>query len=388
MHNSTIKKERVTQYAINISILLTTVLIMFGIAELIMRFQITLPKDTGPLNRTSWNKDYKESALIPNIEAIRENILIKTNSYGLRNKEIPLNKPSNTLRIAFFGDSFTFGSHIELNETLPVQLEGTLNADVHNPREIEILNFGVNGMNTFQEIMYCLNYGLKFKPDIVILVWISNDIDTNDYTLQDLKYFIENRSLSNTEKAASNKQEKASYTGTDGLIMSFWKYYKEVKNRSLLLRYFAPRVKELFEKMGFDLKTSDKIRFSDLNSNGYKLSFASLKYVNDELNKLGIEFHTIIYPNLQRLSDYYYDILIYQNIVTYCKNNKINHLNLFPAFFGKDSSKLHASEIDYHPNIYANETAATAIKEYLIQNSDILGYGIDDTYTASGSQGQ
>ena len=59
--------------------------------------------------------------------AIDCNVSIRTNTKGLRDREYNSKKPKNTFRILVLGDSFTFGSCVEENETYPKVLENFLN---------------------------------------------------------------------------------------------------------------------------------------------------------------------------------------------------------------------------------------------------------------------
>ena len=51
-----------------------------------------------------WDKP----VLIPNAVETRNGILEKINSFGIRGKEIELHKEKGAVRIAMFGDSFTY----------------------------------------------------------------------------------------------------------------------------------------------------------------------------------------------------------------------------------------------------------------------------------------
>jgi hypothetical protein len=37
---------------------------------------------------------------------------------------------------------------------------------------------GIPGLNTFQEVLYALNYGLRFEPDGIIIVWVRTGTPT------------------------------------------------------------------------------------------------------------------------------------------------------------------------------------------------------------------
>ena len=160
---------------INILIFSITMIALFCAGEVFIRFYLPEPENKGQLARKEWNRDYKKSVFIPNTEAIHSGVTTKINSTGLKNKEIDILKAENILRISIFGDSFTYGQGLSIDETLPSQLERELNIEKIIPAEVQVLNFGVCGMNTFQEMMYALNYGSQFNPDIVLIVWIYND---------------------------------------------------------------------------------------------------------------------------------------------------------------------------------------------------------------------
>lgn len=100
---------------------------------------------------------------------------IRINQDGFRDLDYPLKKGNNTYRIAVIGDSFTFGQGVELNQTYPKQLEFLLNANSNNTH-YEIMNFGVPGYNTFQEVQFLKDKALKYNPNMVIVGYLSNDI--------------------------------------------------------------------------------------------------------------------------------------------------------------------------------------------------------------------
>lgn len=351
---------------------------MFCTGEIFMRFYFPEPENKGQLSRKEWNRDYKKSVFIPNTEVIHSGVTTKINSTGLKNKEIDINKTNNIFRISMFGDSFTYGQGLSIDETLPSQLETELNKGKVYPAEIRVLNFGVCGMNTFQEGMYALNYGSQFNPDIVMIVWIYNDIEMNGYTLEDFEFFKINHTVQNINPLSSSSdpgENIGSNKGKKSIIMNFWNFYTKLKKKSRLINFIGKQTKEILERFGLNLKTSEKVIYGDTNSDGFKLSFLSLKFIHDELSKKGVEFHVIIYPPLQNLESNYYNDLINKKVEEYCENNSITYLNLFDSFRGKNPSTLHVSKIDVHPNRYANEIASKAIVQYMKQKSKLFKIG-------------
>lgn len=364
-------------YLINLVILLTMTILMFFLCELFLRIYFPMPehKDKGQLLRKEWNRDYKKSVFIPNTEVIHYSVPTKINSWGLKNKEIDFYKSKNILRISMFGDSFTYGAGLPIHETLPSQLEKRLNVEEKDSIGVQVLNFGACGMNTFEETMYALNYGLKFKPDIIIIVWLYNDIEMNGYALRDFEYFTKHGIVPKREKMVSNKvigENIGVYQGKRSITMRFWNFYDKLKQKSRFIYIVGIRTKRLLQNFGLNLKKSEEIIFSDLESGGFKLSFNSLKFINKQLKKMDIEFYIVIYPPLQKLEDDYYNDLINKKVENFCIDNNIQCLNLFDYFRGQEPSKLHMSGFDVHPNRYANEIASEAIAKYLKQKTKLF----------------
>jgi len=103
---------------------------------------------------------------------------LKINSYGFRDYEYAFNKENNTFRIIALGDSHTFGWGVELNDSYPKILERMLNERLTPTSGIkyEVLNFGVPGYNTFEEVVFLKKLGIKFNPDLIILQYGADDI--------------------------------------------------------------------------------------------------------------------------------------------------------------------------------------------------------------------
>lgn len=89
---------------------------------------------------------------------------IRTNSLGLRDRELRYNKPEGVRRILGVGDSFTFGYKVQLKDCYLKQLEFQLS---QHRDKWEVINAGVTGYNMWQYLAYFKHYGYKFEPDFV-----------------------------------------------------------------------------------------------------------------------------------------------------------------------------------------------------------------------------
>jgi len=94
---------------------------------------------------------------------------ISTNAFGMRMREINLEKPAHTLRIAVLGDSAAFGWLQPEEVSFPRQLEKILNAD--GKSKYEVLNFAVPGATTLHGLKQYESTVKQFKPDLLILAF-------------------------------------------------------------------------------------------------------------------------------------------------------------------------------------------------------------------------
>ena len=101
-------------------------------------------------------------------------IKIEINSLGWRDREIPIQKQEGTFRIVVVGDSITFGWGVELEETYVKQLEAILRLKTPD-KNYEIINMGIEGIGLYDALQILKRYGLKFRPDLVLLGFYLND---------------------------------------------------------------------------------------------------------------------------------------------------------------------------------------------------------------------
>ncbi len=122
--------------------------------------------------------------LKPHLDVMFEGAPVRTNSFGMRNRETTVEKPAATYRIALLGDSFAFGWGVEMDKSFASVMERSLNASLADGEKVEVLNFGVPGYSTFQEVALLQSLGAQFKPDAVLVYFIENDFG--------LPFFVKN----------------------------------------------------------------------------------------------------------------------------------------------------------------------------------------------------
>lgn len=97
---------------------------------------------------------------------------IRINRHGLRDRDYPYQKGAER-RILVLGDYTVWGYGVEQEESFPKRLEKSLSPSW------EVINAGTTGYSTDQELLYLRQEGLKYSPDVVLVVFSLYDTIEN-----------------------------------------------------------------------------------------------------------------------------------------------------------------------------------------------------------------
>lgn len=114
---------------------------------------------------------------------------VKISEGGLRDREHSKKKPSNTIRIAVLGDSMAEALQVPMNATFWSVVERRVrDCKAFGARDVEVLNFGVSGYGTAQELLTLRHRVSDYAPDIVVLAFYpGNDVRNNSRELEPMK---------------------------------------------------------------------------------------------------------------------------------------------------------------------------------------------------------
>ena len=120
---------------------------------------------------------------------------VRINSDGLRDREHEKRKPAGTLRVAVVGDSYAEAFQVEQERAFWAVLERRLGAcPALAGRAAEVVNFGVSGYGTAQELITLREKVWDYSPDVVLLaVTTNNDVLDNSRALKltdEIPYFV------------------------------------------------------------------------------------------------------------------------------------------------------------------------------------------------------
>ena len=277
----------------------------------------------------------------PNLHHVRAhgNIWINTDALGLRSP-VPArtygNKRAGEYRLAFVGDSVTFGVGVPTGETYPEIVEQALNHLQHHC-QVNVFNFAVSSYS-LKEMTATLKYRVpEVSPDLVVMGIIIDDFDTNR-TPQVDKFGY------NTHGSASQ------------LINKFPTLKLILRNihLSYLIRDVLSRTMMHQEK-----------NYDSTNGKLPPLVSSSYKYI-EEFKKLSQEHNysylVVTLPSAGSNGSQFSEII---------KNMKHDNINYYdtsfitPLFTVK---QYHATPYDFHPSALVHQKIGAMLSAYILDN--------------------
>ena len=106
---------------------------------------------------------------------------VQINSHGFRDVPRTYAKPADGFRVAVLGNSWTEALQVPLDKTYCSVLERELSKlPCYSGKQVEVLNFGVSGYSTAQELLLLRQEVWKYRPDLIIIAFYSaRDVANN-----------------------------------------------------------------------------------------------------------------------------------------------------------------------------------------------------------------
>jgi len=331
------------------------------------------------------------------------------NNLGLRNRNIEVEKSSNTYRVLCFGDSWTFGWGVELNKSWPMQMESYLKEKGFS--NIEVINCGQGGKYTTIYKKYMSEILPLLKPDLVLVGVLQ---------LDDLAQLYENNFLDQIGHNVINRWAKVTILTKRFLKASFNNYLrlltkgasKEVfikstwefegkdfinklnNTQKMVFSTLSDTVPTLFQTgnlnpgmlnsyINFPNKTQifnnpnhpatkSAIKQLDIDIKGMKdiciTNNAEMVFINLPLNTF--TGHIVDRTALDYLNDY---LMTNNNIdsIYYkvAKTNNVRYFELTEHFIGLPEKEKYFFKFDGHPNEKGYKEIGVSIAKYLTNNN-------------------
>jgi alginate O-acetyltransferase complex protein AlgI len=133
--------------------------------------------DVGGSGLERFTGDFLQKELVPSFVASTSHGYIRTNRWGMRDKDYEKTPPPNTYRVALLGPSTVMGWGVEDDETFEAILERRLNTK-RGPEpygQYEILNFGAPGYRPPQQLVVTQK-AFSFQPNALFYVAAAREL--------------------------------------------------------------------------------------------------------------------------------------------------------------------------------------------------------------------
>jgi hypothetical protein len=262
----------------------------------------------------------------------------KGNSLGFRDHEHERKKREGVYRILTIGDSISMGLMVDASEDIYTSvLERTLR---EKNRNVEVLNFGVAGYNTQQEVATLIEKGLDYHPDLVLLQYCLND-----------------RQMVNGGVIESLLEREGKSSGIERSLLD-----SNLSKSALyrFLRYAA------FPQLRERMRAQRRVAMQELTRDTVEENFALLGRTSREE---GFEVLVVVFPLFDRNLR---SVPREHTAIARCSaSNGFRHLDLLHAFRKCSASRrVYANAM--HPNRFGHACAAQAIARHL-EASELVG---------------
>lgn len=278
----------------------------------------------------------------------RENtFLCQHNSAGLRDTEHSLRKPKDVFRILGIGDSFTYGYGASFEETFLYRLEKMLNQRQNNHQKIEIIKAGIPVFFPELERIFLEYYGIKYQPDLVLTVFLPNDVVDTYFGKESLKL------SSNGSIILLNNRKLAEF----GKFFYF---------HSHLCRFITVKLWPVFSARFF-IRWNDVYKEGGFHENSWKKIENEYSKMANIASGIGAKLVIIYIPEKtlrKRNIDISYPAIRLSN---WCKANNVFFFDILPAFQqGNNMDRFYWKEGHCNAEGY-KAVAETLYKELIAQ---------------------
>lgn len=198
-------------------LVILSILFALGGLELIFRLFYSKEPQNKNKNKVAW-RDRPTAWYLPE------------SSVDNRDFFYPREKPKDVFRIAVVGDSFTYGGSLTFDDSFPKRLERMLNLNIVQ-KKVEVMNLGVPGYNTLQELYLATKAIKRFNVDMIILEITLNDAELEPFHTTHAAFYERKKMLDNSK------------------ILKHWKSAAFIVNRihmSMMNQEYKSYHKELF----------------------------------------------------------------------------------------------------------------------------------------------
>lgn len=325
------------------------------------------------------------SSYCPNIDGLvdlkffKRNL--KINSDGLIDQEYSINKPANTLRVAVLGDSFTAGEAIKIENQFPTHWEHLLSKKLR--KKVEVINFGVAGTGTWQQLQIFHLKAKKYQPDLTVLVFLwTNDVEDNVHQLRGGKLnplLDEYQADTFWQRIQEKRKNFNKWLWNHVALYQFVRTrYNDLENR---IKYsFRPDYMKRIDEVAKPQSIADTASVPDtasvqddflfMDSEGWRLTKKLILKLRDEAQKIGSKLAVIQLAGFRLTRN---QPLPVDEFDSFLAENNIENLNTFHHYKSIDDAELaeHFIPLDGHFNEKGHYEFARFSLEFLVKELSV-----------------
>jgi lysophospholipase L1-like esterase len=304
------------------------------------------------------------------------------NADGFRGREYDLER-SDAIRIVALGDSVTFGRGMPLESTYAKVLEDRLNREERGALRYEVLNLGVGGYNSRQQLEFYKTKGRKYEPDLLVIGFVLNDATPESEHLAAL--------------GALSKKQRGAPTQEQGTLEEFrerWRTDPEFRRAMTELRDAMPEARGEKSKERREASATEPPGGSRLialvrdrlellhrkpqvrrhpwvartfsNPETWRIVSDSFEEFSTIAARDGISVLVVILPLLTDFENYEF-VGVHEQVGNEARKRGFEVLDLYEQFRGRDAGRFRQSEQDtVHPNSAGHRSIAQWVHEHLV----------------------
>jgi len=331
-------------------------IIGFLIILLFAEFYLRILKPQAIIPRYVTNAPFGIRMNYPNINIWHTtqdySINIRTNSKGIRaDREIEYAKPIGKKRIIVLGDSFTMGYGVNIEDLYLTRLEKKLK-DIGY--DVDIVNLGVSGFSTAEEVIMLENEGLKYEPNLVILAFFQNDLDEN--IISGLFKFSDN-------KLVRNNKEYLPKIKLRNFLYSI-PIYRYLAGRSQLLYLVRERMSRMI-KSSLLRNSEVKPKEMDRNESKHILGAKLLDRIFEIVNSRGIPLVLLNIPTVENADRKMKTIIPVEKMQEF---SELHYLDSYEILKDIPTSKTYWSRSHHHWTPYSHNLVGEKLADLILDN--------------------
>ncbi len=287
------------------------------------------PRDWVNLDKTPAMQptdDFALTELRPGIEIEYHGATLRTNAFGLRDRDYAETKPDGTWRAALIGASYVMGSGVGNDQTFENLIEDRLNAEppAGGAQRYEILNFSVAGYGPMQRVWAFEHRALRFAPDVVIYIGHENE----EYRIK--------------------------------------RHLASARERGLTLPY--PELQRIYEQAGITDEMATEAFENALDPHVRDIIALIYRRLGETARAAGVRPVWVLLPTLEMAGER--DELAW--LTALATDADLEVIELFGVYDGHDIFTIRLADWDYHPNPTGHEIIAERLLTELRARPELL----------------